>query len=264
MPRTDLKEATGVKGLFDLTDRVALVTGASRGLGKAMAIALAQAGADVALSARSSDRLKQVSNEIRKFGRKALVFPGDVSKETQVKQVVDAARKAFGKIDILINNAGVWGGSYFVRLTKEAWDRVVDVNMTGSFLVAKAVGRVMLKQRSGKIINIASILGMKGSPQAIAYCAAKGALIQMTRVMAIELAAAGVQVNAIAPGFFATDMTRGYIEDQPALKQYVARIPSGRYGQPQDLAGLVVFLASQASNHITGQTIVIDGGESLV
>lgn len=253
-----------VKDLFDLKDRVALVTGASRGLGKAMALALAQAGAHVALVARSGNTLQKVSDEIEKLGRKTVVITGDVSQEAQVKQVVSGVTKAFGKIDILINNAGVWGGSYFVRLAKEAWDRVLDVNLTGSFLVAKAVGRVMLKQRSGKIINIASVLGLKGSPQAIAYCAAKGALIQMTRVMALELAGAGIQVNAIAPGFFATDMTKGYLDDKQAIEQYVARIPSHRYGQPQDLAGLVVFLASKASDHITGQAIVIDGGESLV
>jgi len=252
--------------LFDLTGKVALVTGASRGLGQAMALALAEAGCDLALNARAAESLVEVSDKIRAMGRKAVPAPGDVSEEVQVEQVVDATLKAFGRIDVLVNNAGVWEGSYLVRLRKEDWDRVLKVNLTGAFLVAKAAGKVMLKQKSGKIINVASILGFKASPQSMAYAATKAAVIQMTRVIALELGPAGIQVNAIAPGFFDTDMTRRYQDPdaKEALETYVAKIPLRRYGRPEDLKGLIVFLASKAADHITGQTIVIDGGESLV
>ena len=250
--------------LFDLKDKVVLVTGASRGLGKAMALALAKAGCNVVLNARAADSLKQTSEEIQRLGRKTVLVAADVSDEAQVNAMVEKAQKAFGRIDILVNNAGVWEGSYLVRLNKEDWDKVVQVNLTGAYLVAKAVGKVMLKQRSGKIINMASILGFKPSPQSIAYAATKAAIIQMTRVIAVELGPAGIQVNAIAPGFFDTDMTRRYQDEKETLDAYVARIPLRRYGRPEDLEGVIIFLASKAADHITGQTIVIDGGESLV
>jgi 3-oxoacyl-[acyl-carrier protein] reductase len=166
---------------------------------------------------------------------------------------------------VLVNNAGVWEGSYLVRLRKEDWDQVLKVNLTGAYLMAKAAGKVMLKQRSGKIINISSISGFKPAQQSLAYAATKAAIIQMTRVIALELGPAGIRVNAIAPGFFDTDMTRRYqdADAKEALEVYVSKIPLRRYGQPEDLKGLVVFLASAASDHITGQTIAIDGGESL-
>lgn len=252
--------------LFDLTGKAALVTGASRGLGRAMALALGAAGADVALNARQPESLKEVSEEIQRLGRKALVAAGDVSDEQQVKGIVDRAQEGLGRIDILINNAGVWEGSYLVRLNKEDWDRVLQTNLTGAYLMARAVGKVMLKQKSGKIINISSISGFKPSPQSLAYAATKAGIIQMTRVMALELGPAGITVNAIAPGFFDTDMTKRYQEPdaKEALEQYTARIPLRRRGQPQDLRGVVIFLASRAADHITGQTLVVDGGESLV
>ncbi|MBI3616265.1 MAG: 3-oxoacyl-ACP reductase FabG [Candidatus Omnitrophica bacterium] len=254
----------GIDSLFDLSGKSALVTGASRGLGKAMALALAQAGCDVALNARSADSLKETTQEIQKLGRKAVLVPGDVADETQVKEFVKAAHQAFGKIDVLVNNAGIWEGTYFLRITKSDWDKMVEVNLTGAFLVAKAVGRVMLKQRSGKIINIASVLGLRGSPQAVAYCVTKGGVVQMTRVMAIELGPAGIQVNCLAPGLVATDMTKEYTKDSEAMRQYLSKVPLRRYGQPGDLAGAVVFLASKASDLMTGHVMVIDGGESLV
>ena len=250
--------------LFDLTGKTALVTGASRGLGRAMAIALAEAGCDLALNARSPDSLDEVSENIHRLGRKAVVAAGDVSEEDQVDQVMEATLKAYGRVDILVNNAGVWDGSYLVRLRKQDWDKVLKVNLTGAYLMAKAVGKVMLKQRSGKIINISSISGFKPISQSLAYGATKAAVIQMTRVIALELGPAGIQVNAVAPGFFDTDMTRRYQNSKKELDAYVANIPLRRYGQPEDLNGLIVFLASKGSDHMTGQTIVIDGGESLV
>lgn len=250
--------------LFDLTGKVALVTGASRGIGKAMTLALAQAGCDVALNARSAESLKSVSQEIERLGRKSFLAAGDVSDEAQVNEFVKAAHQAFGKIDLLVNNAGVWEGTYLVRLAKSDWDKVINVNLTGAYLVAKAVARIMLKQRSGKIINISSVLGLRGSPQALAYCVTKGGIIQMTRVMAIELGPAGIQVNCLAPGLIATDMTKEYTEDQEAMEEYLTRVPLRRYGQPEELAGATVFLASKASDLMTGQVIVVDGGESLV
>ena len=250
--------------LFDLSGKIALITGASRGLGKAMALALARAGCDVALNARSADSIRPVSEEVGRIGRKALSVPGDVSDEAQANGIVEEAARGLGRIDVLVNNAGIWEGSYFVRLKKEDWDKVLRVNLDGAFLMARAVSKVMLKQRSGRIINVASILGFKPSPQSVAYAAAKAALIQITRVMAVELGPAGILVNAIAPGFFATDMTKRYQEEPEALGAYVSRIPLRRHGQPEDLSGVAVFLASKASSHITGQVIVVDGGESLV
>ena len=253
-----------IQGLFDLKGMAALVTGASRGIGRALALALAQAGSDVALNARSADSLKETAREIEKLGRKVCIAAGDVSDEQQVGAFVKQVQEAFGKIDILINNAGIWEGTYFLRISKSDWDKVLNVNLTGTFLVAKAVGKVMLKQRSGKIINLSSVLGLRGSPQAVAYCVAKGGVIQMTRVMAIELGPAGIQVNCLAPGLIATDMTREYVENKEAMAQYLSRVPLRRYGHPEELAGAALFLASKASDMVTGQVIVVDGGESLV
>jgi 3-oxoacyl-[acyl-carrier protein] reductase len=249
--------------LFRLDGKVALVTGASRGLGKAMALALAKAGADLAVNARTESALAEVVAEVKKLGRKVIAVPGDVSQESVAQAIVDSVCKQMGRIDILLNNAGVWEGSYLVRLKKEDWDQVMQVNLTGVFLLSKAAGKAMLKQKSGKIINMSSILGFKPSPQTLAYSATKAALIQMTRVMALELGPAGVQVNAIAPGFFFTDMTKRYSENEEAIKAYEAKSPSRRCGRPEDLEGIVVFLASKAADHVTGQTIAIDGGESL-
>lgn len=255
-----------VDHLFDLTGKKALVTGASRGLGKAMAVALGSAGCDVALNARSADALRQTQQEVERLGRKTVLVPGDVSDEAQVRQLVEAAHKALTRIDILVNNAGVWGGSYFLRTRKEDWDKVVGVNLTGVYLMAKEVGKVMLKQKSGKIINMTSVQAFRGRPQALAYSTTKAGVIQMTRVMAVELGPSGIQVNCLAPGLFATDMTKVYTDavDSPALKEYISKIPSQRYGQPEELAGAVIFLASKATDHMTGQILVIDGGESIV
>ena len=255
---------TSNSSLFDLTGKVALITGASRGIGKALTLALAQAGCDVAVNARSADSLEQVEREVKELGRNCFLAAGDVTDETQVTQLVKATHGHFGKIDVLVNNAGIWEGTYFVRIQKADWDKVLQVNLTGALLVAKAVGRIMLKQRSGKIIQISSVLGLRGSPQAVAYCVTKGGIIQMTRVMAIEMGPANVQVNCIAPGLVATDMTQQYVEDKEAMAEYLSRVPLRKYAQPEDLAGLMVFLASKASDHITGQTIAIDGGESLI
>ncbi|MCM8811624.1 MAG: 3-oxoacyl-ACP reductase FabG [Candidatus Omnitrophica bacterium] len=249
--------------LFELTGKKALVTGASRGLGKAMAIALAQAGCDLALNARNEGSLGETAQAIRKEGRQVCLVAGDVSNEADVKRICEGANQQMGRIDVLVNNAGVWEGSYVIRMQKADWDRVITTNLTGSFLMAKAAAKIMLKQRSGKIIQVSSILGLAGGPQSVAYSAAKAGVVQLTRVMAIELGPAGIQVNAIAPGYFKTDMTKQY-ESDPALKAYIDKIPAKRVGEPEDLAGLIVFLASRASDHITGQVIVIDGGEILV
>jgi 3-oxoacyl-[acyl-carrier protein] reductase len=256
----------GENGLdwFDLTGQVALVTGSSRGLGRAMALALAEAGCDVAVNARKEEALIEVIQAIRQMGRKVIGVPGDVGDESDVQRMVEQVAQSFGRLDILVNNAGIWEGGYLIRLKAEEWERVIRTNLTGVFLMTREVAKVMLKQRRGKIINVASILGFRGTPQSAAYAATKAGVIQMTRVAAIELGPKGIRVNAIAPGFFDTDMTRRYQAEPEALAAHVARIPLRRYGQPEDLSGVVVFLASKASDHITGQTLVVDGGESLV
>ena len=250
-----------------LEGKVALITGAARGQGAAEARLFAKEGAKVVIADVLDQEGTRVAAEIAETGADAVFVHLDVTSEEAWADAVNETVSAFGKLDILVNNAGIWEGTYFIRLKKETWDRVVNMNMTAAYLMAKAVSRGMLKRRCGKIINIASILGFKGSPQAMAYCATKGALLQMTKVMALELGPAHVQVNAIAPGFFETDMTRSYQQDEKSreiLQKYVSRIPSGRYGYPQDLAGTVVFLASKGSDRITGQTLVVDGGESRV
>lgn len=250
---------------FELTGKKALVTGASRGLGQAIAWALAEAGCNVAVNARTEEGLAETLAGIQKRGRKGAAVPADVSDEAAVQAMVESAHKQLGGLDILVNNAGVWGGSYSVRIRKADWDRVIQTNLTGVFLVAKAAAKLMMKQRSGKIINLSSVLGFRGSPQSAAYGAAKAGVIQLTRVLAIEMGPVGVQVNAIAPGFFDTDMTRAYTKDkQAAMEEYLSKIPAKRYGRPEELGGLVVFLASPAADLITGQTVVIDGGGTLV
>lgn len=249
--------------LFDLRGRVALVTGASKGLGRAMAMGLAKAGAELALCARDARGLSEARDEARGHGVRAEVFPMDVLRRESVGQAVDAVVASFGKIDVLVNNAGVNVRKTTLDLSEEEWDRVLDTNLKGYFLVAQAVGRHMVARRCGKVIHISSIFGAVGMSNQLAYACSKGGINQMTKVMAIEWAPHNVQVNAIGPTYFETPLVAA-LRDNPEQFRFInERTPMGRWGQPEELEGTVIFLASKASDFITGQTIYVDGGWTI-
>jgi len=251
------------QSLFDLSGKVALVTGASKGLGKAMSVALAGAGADLTLHARNLDELKEVQAIIEGQGRRAEIFHTDVLDKATIDRSVAATLEAFGHIDILVNNAGVNVRKPVLELTLEEWDLVINTNLRGYFLMAQAVVPHMLSQGRGKVINMASIFGQVGLPHQLAYASSKGGVLQLTKVMALEWAKQGVQVNAIAPTYFETPLV-AQLRNDPEMYQFIKdRTPMGRWGQPEELAGIVIFLASRASDFITGQAIFIDGGWTI-
>ncbi len=251
------------RDLFDLTNRVAVVTGASKGLGKAIAMALAGAGADVALYARNRDDLEAVKTSIVSLGRRAEVFCVDVLDKRIVDEAVKATLETFGHIDILMNNAGVNIRKPVLELAPEEWDLVMDTNLKGYFLMAQAVVPHMLSRSCGKVINMASILGTVALPSQLAYASSKGGVVQMTKVMALEWAKQGIQVNAIGPTYFETPLVAQLRNDSERYGFIVDRTPMGRWGQPDEIAGIAIFLASRASDFITGQTIFIDGGWTI-
>jgi gluconate 5-dehydrogenase len=250
--------------LFTLEGRVAIVTGGSRGLGQEMAEGLAEAGASLMLCARREQWLTPTIDEMRKRGFRVEGMLCDVSKPAEVAAVVDKTVSMFGKIDILINNAGVTWAAEPEDLPIDKWQKVVDINLTGAFLFAQAAGREMLKRKSGRIINVASIAGMQGSvngPHFAPYAATKAGLMGLTRELAASWGRQNVRVNAIAPGYFHSRLADGAIEiAEPAIK---ASSPIPRVGAPGELKGVAVFLAADASNYITGQTIVVDGGRTI-
>ncbi len=249
---------------FDLTGRVALITGASRGLGAAMSAALVDAGADLILWARDARRLSRHADALqRTTSRRILAQPVDVTDQRAVRRAVGAAARAFGRIDILINNAGIWGGDAARTLTRRTWDAVVETDLTSVFFVSQAVAPVMMRRRYGKIINIASTSGVLAIPEGAAYGTVKAGLFHLTRILAVEWGPYGIRVAGIAPGVFRTDMTRDLFADRAWHRHRRGEIPLRRFGEPDDIKGLAVFLASGASDHITGQTVVIDGGASL-
>jgi gluconate 5-dehydrogenase len=251
-----------VKELFDLSGRVAIVTGGSIGLGRQMAEALSEAGAALTLCARNKERCDLAAAELQKAGAAVLSLACDVKKPESIQDVVDQTMTRFGRIDILINNAGTSWGAPVEEMKLEQWNKVMDTNITGSFLFCQAVGRVMVPQKRGKIINIASVAGLRGSPptfQAIGYQASKGALITFTKDLACKWAMHNINVNAIAPGWFPTNMSGALLERNP--ESLLQRIPLHRFGSEQDLKGAAVFLASAASDYVTGHTLVVDGGQ---
>jgi len=245
---------------FDLTGKVALVTGASRGLGKTMALALAQAGADIALAARGVEGLERTAEEVRALGREALVRPTDVTQVAQTKALVQHTLGRFDHLDILIPAAGINIRGPAVDFAEADWDRVMAVNLKGVFFSCQAAGRVMIEQGSGSIITVASLTTTFGFPNIIPYGTSKGGVGQLTKGLASEWAPYGVRVNAVAPGYYRTAMTEPLFQD-PKFREYIrSRIPMKRPGVPEDLAGAVVFLASDASAYITGQILYVDGG----
>lgn len=241
-----------------LADKVAIITGSSRGIGKAAALAIAAEGAKVVVNyARSSDAADEVVAAIKALGGEALALQADVSKADQVDAMIKATMSAFGRIDVLVNNAGITRDTLLLRMKPEDWQAVIDLNLTGVFLCTRAVSKIMLKQRSGRIINISSVAGLMGNPGQANYSAAKAGVIGFTKTIAKELAPRGVTANAVAPGFIATDMTGDLKNTEEILKF----IPLGRYGQPEEVAGLIRFLAADpAAAYITGQVMNVDGG----
>jgi len=249
--------------LFDLTGRVAMVTGATRGLGETAAKALAKAGADIAVCGRNPEGLKQVPEEIRAMGRNSEGFELDVLSKDKIKKGVEQILTRFGRIDILVNNAGTNYRVPVLQYPEEMWDLIINTNLKGYYLVAQAVVPRMIEQGYGKVINMSSILGKVGLPNQLAYASSKGGVDQMTKVMALEWAKQGVRVNAIGPTYFETDMVKQIRNDPERFNFINERTPMGRWGYLPELEGIVIFLASRASDFITGQTIYIDGGWTI-
>ena len=245
---------------FDLNGRAALVTGASRGLGAAMARALAGAGADVVLHASRTEPADVAASIARDCGVATMCVVADLEDRAAVDTVVPRALDRFGRLDILVNNAGIIRRADAIVHSDDDWDAVLEINLSSVFRLCREAGRHMLARGTGKIINIASLLSFQGGVRVPAYAAAKGGVAQLTKELANEWAGRGVNVNAIAPGYMRTDNTRALMEDPVRSRQILERIPANRWGEPQDLAGAVVFLASPASDYVHGHVLVVDGG----
>lgn len=242
-----------------LGGKVAIVTGSSRGIGRSVAIELAKAGAKVVINyAGNKAAAEEVLEIVKANGSEGVICQGDVSKAEVAEELVKTAVDAFGHVDILVNNAGITRDTLLIRMKEEDWDAVLTTNLKGVFNCTKAVARVMMKQKSGKIVNMASVIGQMGNAGQANYAAAKAGVIGFTKATARELASRGITVNAVAPGFILTDMTAAVSEQ--AKEEYANKIPLGRPGTPEDVAAAVLFLASDAANYITGQTVNVDGG----
>lgn len=247
-----------MNGLFDLAGKTAIVTGAGRGLGRAIALGLARAGADVAVSDIIDTR--ETVDAIRGLGRKAVSVKADVGDEESVKELAEKTVTELGNIDILVNNAGIFRTSPAEDTNPGDWDAVLGVNLKGQLLCAREAGRRMIKQGSGKIINISSVAGLAAFPGSAAYNASKAGVILLTKTLATEWGKHNIQVNAVCPGFFETEMTRDLAGDSSFMAFIRERVPLGRGASPEELAGTAVFLASRASDYVTGHALVIDGG----
>lgn len=244
---------------MELENKVALVTGGSRGIGREIALELARNGANVVITyVNNEEKANEVIDEIKSMGVKALAIKADVSKESDVQRMIEKVEEEFNSVDILVNNAGITKDNLLIRMKEEEWDEVMNVNLKGTFLCTKAVARMMMKKRYGKIINITSVVGITGNSGQGNYSASKAGIIGFTKSIARELASRGIRVNAIAPGFIETDMTEVLNED---IKNAMLKsIPLGTFGKPKDIANTVVFLASSKSDYITGQVINVNGG----
>ncbi len=253
--------STNVLDGFRLDGRIALVTGGARGLGKTMATALAQAGADIALSGRSVESCREAAQEIAAAtGRRAQGFAADVTSLADVERLATEVEAALGPVDILVNNAGINIRGPIQQLTEADWDAVIDTNLKGPFLCARTFGPRMVTRGWGRVINLGSVLGVIALPGRAPYASSKAGIINLTRVLALEWAGTGVTANAICPGAFATEMNRSLLDDPVKYKEFVAQIPMGRWGELHELTGAVVFLASGSASYVTGTSIFVDGG----
>ncbi|MBU0476603.1 3-oxoacyl-ACP reductase FabG [Patescibacteria group bacterium] len=248
---------------MELNGKVAIITGARRGMGRAHALVLAEAGAKVAVSDISEEDCQKVVEEIKEKGGEAIAIKCNVTEKGEVEEMVKKTVEKFGKIDILVNNAGIYQFKPFLELTEEEWDKTLDINLKGYFFCAQAVAKEMAKQKSGVIVNIASVaMGQQGVgfPNIVHYCASKGGIAAMTEAMALELAVYNIRVNAVSPGMIETPMIDVVKSDPAAMKAMMARIPLGRVGKPEEVSNLVLFLASDKSSYMTGSIVVVDGG----
>lgn len=248
---------------FSLEGKKAIVTGGGRGIGKALAIGLAEAGADVAVVARTPGDLEQVASEIDALGRKAHTILADITKQEEHERIVNETLQNLGGLHILVNNAGMNIRTKALEVSERDWDRVVDLNLKAVFFMTQAAGRVMCGQKYGKVINIVSVAGQVALRTGVAYGSSKAGLIHMTKVLALEWAKYGVNLNAIAPWYFRTPLTEKLLSDEAFLQEVLEHTPMGRIGDVQELVGPAVFLASDAASYITGQTISVDGGMTI-
>ncbi len=246
---------------ISLAGKVAVVTGSSRGIGKGIALMFAEAGADVVVCSRDTDgRLEPTAEEIRKLGRRSLAIKTDVTQEAELENLVRKAKDEFGAIDILVNNAAAAVRAPVMEQSEEDWDKVVDTNLKSYFLCSRAVGRVMIEQKRGNIINISSARGIKGAPGRVGYSVAKAGVIMLTRVLALEFVQYNIRVNAIAPGWIMTELTAPQWKNPKIRKEIDATIPMGRWASADEMASVALFLASDMSGYVTGQTLAADGG----
>jgi len=250
---------------ISLAGKVAIVTGSSRGIGKGIALMFAEAGADVVVCSRNLDgKLEPAADEVRKLGRRSLAVTTDVLKPKDIENLVKRAMAEFGAIDILVNNAGTIARAPVVEHSEEDWDRVVDTNLKSYFLCSKAVGRVMVEQKRGNIINIASLRGIEGAAGRVSYSVSKAGVIMLTRVLALEFAKDNIRVNAIAPGWIKTEMTKSLWSDSKRSKEITATVPMERWASVDEMASVALFLASDLSSYVTGHTLVADGGLAAI
>ncbi|MGM0865094.1 MAG: SDR family oxidoreductase [Bacillota bacterium] len=255
-----------VNELFDLSGKVALVTGGGRGLGKQIATGFAEAGANVVVCSRNVEACEDVKKELEEIGVQSLALKCDVTNPEDVQRVVDETKKVFGRIDILVNNSGASWGAPAEEMPLDAWHKVINVNVNGTFIMSQAVGKLMLEQQQGKIINIASVAGLQGTDprymDAIGYSTSKAAVINFTKDLAVKWGSRGIHVNAIAPGFFPTKMSKGILSN--AGEAILNGTPLNRFGTENDLKGAALFLAARASDFVTGSVLVVDGGSSAM
>jgi NAD(P)-dependent dehydrogenase (short-subunit alcohol dehydrogenase family) len=248
------------KNLFDLSGRVAVVTGGTTGLGHAIALGLAEAGADVVPSSRRLEQVEKAAAEIEALGRRSLRITSDVLNRASLQALHDAVLKQFGKVDILVNAAGITHKGATLEVNEDDWSRVIETNLTGTMRACQIFGSTMVRASYGRIINIASLTSFVGFYKVAAYCASKAAVASLTKVLAIELAHTGVNVNAIAPGVFPTPLNASLIQGTPRGEELILRTPMGRFGRAEEIAGAAIFLASEAASFVTGEIVAVDGG----